>query len=332
MTPADIAFLVADGGLVLNIPTYDALIFGSDTDPSYALRSDYNHLLTKSFRDAKRFWDIQSDDIQLHAMHGDMLLDTERVARLLVLFGETEAQAAAHAATIAQVVATSPAFDDGNNPIFTLNAFAFSGEGDPDPFFASLPDKLIFGDGVLDALDWIGIGNVGARAVLGHEFGHHIQFELNLFDSPLTGGGGDPTDRADGRRVSPRTGRRTLAGSRSTPSASWTRCSRSTPSVTAPSTTPTTTARPTSAGRAAEWGANLAATARPQGKILPSLTVAQLFEAKLPEFVAPDALARTGSAASGDAVQRPSDQLGERPPAVGTRCVDVGRRLLDVRG
>ena len=69
-------------------------------------------------------------------MHGDMLLDTARVARLLELFGETEAEAAAHAATIAQVVDTSPAFDDGNNPIFTLNAFAFSGEGDPDPFFA----------------------------------------------------------------------------------------------------------------------------------------------------------------------------------------------------
>ena len=65
----------------------------------------------------------------------------QRVARLLVLFGETEAQAAAHAATIAQVVATSPAFDDGNNPIFTLNAFAFSGEGDPDPFFAVPPGQ-----------------------------------------------------------------------------------------------------------------------------------------------------------------------------------------------
>ena len=95
MTQADLAFLTADEGLVLNIPTYDALIFGSDTDSSYGLPADYDHLLTKSFRDAKRFWNIQSDDIQLHAMHGDMLLDTARVARPLVLFGETEAEAAA---------------------------------------------------------------------------------------------------------------------------------------------------------------------------------------------------------------------------------------------
>ena len=178
MTQADIQFLLADDGLVLNIPTYDALIFGSDTDSRYALRADYATLLTKSFRDAKRFWDIQSDDIQLHAMHGDMLLDTARVARLLVLFGETEAEAAAHAASIAQFVANSPALDDGNNPIFTLNAFAFSGDGETDPFFALAPGQ---------ARSWVtvswtpstgsGSATSGSRVVLGHEFGHHIQYE-----------------------------------------------------------------------------------------------------------------------------------------------------------
>ena len=33
----------------------------------------------------------------------------------------------------------------------------------------------------------MGVGDVGPRAVLGHEFGHHVQYEDNLFDSPLTG-------------------------------------------------------------------------------------------------------------------------------------------------
>src|SRR3712207_7515355 len=54
--------------------------------------------------------------------------------------------------------AAVPAFDDGNNPIFTLNAFAFTGEGDPDPLFASRPDLIVFGDGVIDFLEAIGIG------------------------------------------------------------------------------------------------------------------------------------------------------------------------------
>ena len=67
------------------------------------------------------------------------------------------------------LVASIPALQGGDNPIFTLNAFAFSGEDETDPLFRSLPDKLIFGDGILDFLDAIGIGDVGSRAVLAHE-------------------------------------------------------------------------------------------------------------------------------------------------------------------
>src|SRR3712207_7819211 len=78
--------------------------------------------------------------------------------------------------------AAVPAFDDGNNPIFTLNAFAFTGAGDPDPLFASRPDLIVFGDGIIDFLESIGIGDVGPRLVLAHEFGHHIQYELGLVD------------------------------------------------------------------------------------------------------------------------------------------------------
>ena len=152
----------------------------------------------------------------------------------------------------------------------------------------SLPDKLIFGDGVLDALDSIGIGNVGSRAVLGHEFGHHIQYELNLFDSPLTGA--EATRRTE-----------LMADAYATYWATHARgLSLNAKRVVDALLTfhavgdcafdnPNHHGTPNQRRRAAEWGANLAATARPQGKILPSLTVAQLFEAKLPEFVAPDA-------------------------------------------
>ena len=39
-----------------------------------------------------------------------------------------------------------------NNPLWTLNAYAFSGEDESDPALAALPDKLVFGDGILDGL------------------------------------------------------------------------------------------------------------------------------------------------------------------------------------
>ena len=77
-------------------------------------------------------------------------------------------------------MATAGDFVD--NPLWTLNAYAFSAEGDPDPVVQGLPDKLVFGDGFLAAYDSFGLGDVGPRVVMGHEFGHHIQYELDLFE------------------------------------------------------------------------------------------------------------------------------------------------------
>jgi len=286
LTNAQVLFLFQSG--VLDFPTYDALIFGRDTDPSYDLTIQSTKL-HHTFRDVKRFWDIDSSDIQLHAMHGDMLLDTGRVSRLLqVLYGFTAADADAYAAAVASVIASVPAFDGGNNPIFTLNAFAFTGEGEPDPFIASIPDKLIFGDGIMDALSFMGIADVGPRVVMGHEFGHHVQYEDNLFASPLTG---------------PEATRRTelMADAFGTYFGVHARgLALNTKRVLDTEKTfyevgdcafndPGHHGTPNQRMRTSTWAADLANAARPQGPILPSLTFAALFEAKLPELVAPDA-------------------------------------------
>jgi hypothetical protein len=275
---------------MLDIPTYDALLFGTAGDARYDLRADYRHSLTKTFRDVKRFWDVQSSDIQLLSMHGSMLKDATRVARVLRLptpeFNRTPAQAATEARAIA--AAARAGFNGGNNPLFTLNAFAFTAEGDPDPLVAGVPDKLIFGDGIVDALQALGVGDVGPRAVMGHEFGHHVQFEDNLFDSPLTG---------------PEATRRTelMADAFGTYFATHARgLALNTKRVLQAEKTFFEVGdcafdndghhgTPNQRLRSATWAANLANSARPQGKILPSLTLARLFEKELPELVAPDA-------------------------------------------
>jgi hypothetical protein len=223
-------------------------------------------------------------------MHGSMLNDTARVSRTLVeVFGFTPANATARAKLIADKIASTPAFQGGDNPIFTLNAFAFTPEEEDDPeAFAGVPDKLIFGDGILDALEAMGISDVGPRAVLGHEFGHHVQFEDNLFESPLTGA--EATRRTElmadamgtyfvthSRGLSLNT-RRVLEAERSFfevgDCAFDDRGHHGTPNQRL---------------RAATWGAQLATSAQKQGHILPSLTVADRFEDVLPVIVAPDA-------------------------------------------
>jgi hypothetical protein len=273
---------------VLDFPTFDALIFGRDTDPAYDLGVQSTQL-HHTFRDVKTFWDIESSDIQLHAMHGDMLLDTDRVARLLVVFyGLTEADADAFAAAVADMIASVPEFDGGNNPIFTLNAFAFTGEGEPDPVLAAVPDKLIFGDGIMDALSFMGIADVGPRVVMSHEFGHHIQFEDDLFDSPLTGP--EATRRTE--LMADAFG--TYFGVHARGLALNTKRVLDTEKTffavgDCAFDTPGHHGTPNQRMRSATWAADLANAARPQGRILPSLTFAELFEAKLPELVAPDA-------------------------------------------
>lgn len=283
----ELEFLFTSG--VLDFPTYDALLFGSNTNAAYVLPSDYAKELSRSFIDAQRFWDIPSADIRLMAMHGSMLLDVSRLERLLtVLYGLTPADAHSYAVMVAGVVDRVPAFADGANPIFTLNAYAFTGEGDPDPLLAALPDKIVFGDGILDALEWMGIADVGPRAVLAHEFGHHVQFEHGLFDNFLP---------------SPEATRRTelMADALSTYFSTHSRglALNAKRVLQAESTFyivgdcafdyPGHHGTPNQRLRAATWGVDLADSAHKQGHIPPSATVIGRFDAALPDLVRPDA-------------------------------------------
>ena len=81
------------------------------------------------------------------AMHGDVLLDADRMAATLTAMVEfkvidrvTPAEMALEAKTIANFMQAQGDFY--NNPLWTLNAFAFSGEDETDPALAALPDKL----------------------------------------------------------------------------------------------------------------------------------------------------------------------------------------------
>jgi hypothetical protein len=288
LTQNQLKFLFTSGAL--DFPTYDALVFGTTGDPDYALAPDYRHQLTTTFRDAQRFWDIQSSDIQLMAMHGHgVLTDPARLTRLLdVVYGWSGPDAAAYARSVVDEVKSIPALQGGDNPLFTLNAFAFSGKGDPDPLAASLPDKLIFGDGILGALEYMGIADVGPRAVLGHEFGHHVQYEDNLFVSDLTGP--EATRRtelmADAFGTYFATHSRGLAlNAKRVLQAEKTFYEVGDCAFTNPGHHGT----PNQRVRASQWGADLAMSEQKQGHILPSMTVDARFEDALPGIVAPDA-------------------------------------------
>jgi hypothetical protein len=285
--PSSLFVLSMLGGF--DFPTYDALLFGRQGDALHALTKSSRNELTSSFRAAQKFWDTDGSDIQLMAMHGDVMRDPARLTRLIaVLYGVSDADAAELAGLVVDVVTSDPGLDGGDNPIFTLNAFAFSGAGDPDPIISTLPDKLVFGDGILEALDSIGVGDVGPRAVLGHEYGHHVQYDKNLFASPLTGP--EATRRtelmADAFGTYFVTHKRGLAlNTKRVLEAEQSFYQVGDCSFTSAGHHGT----PNQRLRASTWGASVAADAQKQGQVLPSLTLDSRFESALPQFVAPDA-------------------------------------------
>ena len=158
------------------IPTYDALYFQTSATPqTYGYNGQFTNVVLNTERDVKSFWDIKSDDIQVVAMHGSMLLDQKRVAKTYELLGFSPTVAAAYAKTIYDALSASKTMNGGNFAFFTFNAFAFS------TFGGSVPDKIVMGDGILESYAAIGFGDVAPQAVFAHEFAHHIQFENGYF-------------------------------------------------------------------------------------------------------------------------------------------------------
>lgn len=275
--------------IMLNLVFYDALLFPEPAAGRFfGADGEYTGKLQRSFGNLKRFWDIDGHDIELVPAHGSTLRDVPRMTRVLQsALGLTEAEAAEVAASLA-VIVNQPQYDYGNHPIFTFNAFAFTADGQEFPGAGIPTDKIIMGDGMLDGFRAIGLSDVAPNAILGHEYGHHIQFERNLFESPLTG---------------PEATRRTelMADSFSTYWAShkrgdnlrWNRVRKTLQTFynigDCAFEDDGHHGTPNQRLRAADWGNDVAARTWPPNRVLPSLTFARLFERKLPALVAPDA-------------------------------------------
>lgn len=171
------------------IPTYDALLFGQQSkDNVFGIDGSYTNELNREMKNLKRFWDFDGSDIQLIPMHGDVYQDLDRITHVYeVLYGMDHATALSYAELVQDIVLSDPGMEGGENPYFTFNAFAF----DPAPQDVEelgLTKRIIVGDGILQGMRGIGLGDKAAPlGVLAHEYGHQVQYAKNLFDSPLTG-------------------------------------------------------------------------------------------------------------------------------------------------
>ena len=157
------------------LPIYDALLFQTSATPqTFGYNGEFTKAMVKVERDVKGFWDIPSEQIQVLAMHGTMMLDTLRTKQTYVALGIPAATAATWARVVRDSLLASTTMNGGNYAFWTFNAVSFRAAG--------LPDKIVMGDGILAGFAAVGFADVAPQAIFAHEFAHQIQFENEYFD------------------------------------------------------------------------------------------------------------------------------------------------------
>jgi hypothetical protein len=265
--------------ITLNVAFLDQLLFPEPAGERYFGRDgEYTGTLQRTFRDLRRFWDIDGSDIELVPAHGATLRDPVRVARVLKLALGLSDSAADEAARNLSMIVNQPKYDFGEHPIFTFNAYAFTTQGAEIPGVGVPSDKIAMGDGFLEAFRRIGLDDVAPGAVLGHEYGHHIQFDRGIYQAPAAP---EESRRLElmadsfGAYHASRRGaghRRLLATFHNMGDCLFDNVAHH--------------GTPNQRRHAAQWARDLAA--RP-GKVPPTPSFARLFDRALPGIVAPDA-------------------------------------------
>ncbi len=169
------------------MPAYDALISGSESKANtFGLYGEYTSLLTSQMKDLRQFWDFDGSNIQLIPMHGaDVFKDMNRLAVVVgYLWGLNNPADALYVATLVKgLVDALPGYQGGAHPYFSFNAFAYDGT---DASVPGLSKRIIMGDGVMQGFAAIGIDyKVAPRSILAHEYGHQVQFAKGTYASPL---------------------------------------------------------------------------------------------------------------------------------------------------
>ncbi|OKJ40081.1 hypothetical protein [Streptomyces sp. CB01580] len=274
--------------------SFDALIYGTESKSNtFGVNGEYTQKLTAEAKNLKRFWDIDSAGIQVIPMHGkDVLSSPERLAHTLsVMYGNPIDEAPREwalglAELFIELVDSDPVLQGGANPMFTFNAFAYSEKGDPEPF--GISERIVMGDGILQGMTAVGLGDVAPKGILGHEFAHHVQFQKDLFESDLTGP--EATRRTELMADAFATYYLTHARGESLNATRLLKSAKSFYQVGDCSFTSSGHhGTPDQRFNSATWAAGVANDAANQGHILPSLKLDELFEAKLPDLVKPDA-------------------------------------------
>ncbi|KAL7534053.1 hypothetical protein ACHAXR_006667 [Thalassiosira sp. AJA248-18] len=183
---------------IIQMPyVYKHYVNHHEQSTEYFVNDSQTSELLRRHRDTIDFWtnadidnSIITQDILLLSMHGSDLKDNAKlVPTIMRIFDFTNmSDILAFATKVQRIVQDLPGGYD--NPLLTMNAVAtrstlnhgsYNGHDDPS---RRIKDSIIIGDGVLQFVYDSGLATSGPDFVHAHEFGHHLQFQMDLAVPP----------------------------------------------------------------------------------------------------------------------------------------------------
>lgn len=258
---------------------YAYVFDNEDGGQYYGSEGQYDNAMNRVYKDLLRFWNIPTD-ILLRDAHGNIYDDEAKIKTMLMLYGYPE-DIATEGATELKMVFGSPAFMNFKHPLLTFNAFA----AEADPYWGTVK-KIVMGDGIMEAYDDLGFGDVAPQAILAHEYGHHVQFAKSVEFVSSPEGTRRTELMADALAAYYLTHKRGAT-------MNWKRVQQFLEVFYAIGDCGFSSnghhGTPNQRMKAATFGYNLAHNAKVQGKILTAEEFITLFDAVLPDITAPDA-------------------------------------------
>jgi hypothetical protein len=120
---------------------------------------------------------LASNNVLLLGMHGIDLADETKLDATLQQIHQIDYNAAASLRHIIQsIIEQIP--HTYNNPLLTANAMAIQSLN-PDGSNTER-DSIVIGDGIFEFLQWLDLPEYGPLYIHAHEFGHHLQYNLQI--------------------------------------------------------------------------------------------------------------------------------------------------------
>lgn len=163
----DQAFL--DQTLADLVPALDAVLHASANQPAHVLPGKAG-LLHRTLDLLREFWQVDASRVELVGMDASVYGDLPRLHAVYEHLGLPADEAGEYARLVRDWFATSPSLQT-DNPLLTHNLFASAGFGSG-PW---LPDVVVVGEGMRQACEAVGYGDVGGQLLVAHEFAHHVQ-------------------------------------------------------------------------------------------------------------------------------------------------------------